>query len=556
MMKTEFFMSGKWYVKRERPMKTIFKDKNGTPVYVLGLQSHNSSFGCPEMIEKSISAVKKYHGNTLEVPVYWYQIEPEEGRFDMSMVKNLIEKVRESGLHLVLLWFGFSKNADCTYLPEWAKSDPERFRLARDRDGGVVPMMSPHCGETIEADRRAFVELVTFLKRFDEAQRTVIALQVENEIGLYPIDRCYSETAQKDFEKGVPECLFDIKLEGSCATGQGNSWYDRFGRYANEAFSSWYFGRAVERIASAGKAIYPGLPLYMNTMQGEVRQEIAGQSYSSGSPVARVLDIWKKAAPSIELFAPDLYCQPLSAYRRACRLYGRENNPLFIPETGTGGEAFAVNLIHAAGDYGAIGICGFGAERTLGPDGELTDAARKVAITMRILESMVPLLLKYGGTDKLFAVSQEEYQRSVYVERTQYHVTCDFSNYSSKGSSLWTSLRTDAVLREYPRVFEERGRGLICETAPDEFYLAGVGLSVHFLLKAAPDDPYPKRIYSSRAATELTALAVEEGHFDGKGNWICDFVRRGDENDYGVFVYPGTVVRVKLNPTACRDVRW
>ena len=537
-------------------MRTIFKDKNGKSVYVLGLQSHNSSFGCMELIEKSITAVKKYHGNTLEVPVYWYQIEPEEGRFDMGEVRNLIEKVRENRLHLVLLWFGFSKNADCTYLPEWAKSDPERFRLARDRDGAVVPMMSPHCGETIEADRRAFVKLVAFLKEFDEEERTVIALQVENEIGFYPIDRCYSQAAQEDFDKGVPERLFDVELDGSGASGQGNSWYDRFGRYAHEAFSSWYFGMAVERIASAGKAVYPKLPLYMNTMQGEVRQEIPGQSYSSGSPVARVLDIWKKAAPSIALFAPDLYCQPLSAYRRACGLYGREDNPLFIPETGTGGDAFAVNLIHAAGNYGAIGICGFGAERTLGPDGELTGEAGKVAVTMRILETMSSLLLQYGGTDKIFGVSQEEFQRSVHVERTQYHITCEFGNYSSKGSPLWTSLRTDALLREYPHVFEERGRGLICETAPDEFYLAGAGFSVHFLLKAAPDDTYPKRIYSSRAATELTALTVEEGHFDEAGNWNCDFIRRGDENDYGVFVYPGTVVRVKLNPAACRDVKW
>ena len=59
-------------------MQTIFKDKNGKAIYVLGLQSHNSSNGSSEMIDKSISAVKQYHGNTLEVPVYWYQLEPDE----------------------------------------------------------------------------------------------------------------------------------------------------------------------------------------------------------------------------------------------------------------------------------------------------------------------------------------------------------------------------------------------------------------------------------------------------------------------------------------------
>lgn len=537
-------------------MKTIFKDRKGKPIYVLGLQSHNSSNGCWEMIDKAILAVKKYHGNTIEVPVYWYQVEPAEGQFDMSMVETLIQKVRANGLHLIILWFGFSKNADCTYMPEWVKRDPERFKLAKDIDGGVVPMMSPHCEATIEADKKAFVKLVSFIREIDEEERTVIALQVENEIGLYNIDRCYSQKAQEDFDKGVPKCLYDVTFAGSDAKEEGSSWYDRFGRFAHEAFSAWYFGIAIEKIASAGKEVYPDLPLYMNTMQGEVRQEVAGQSYSSGSPVARVIDIWKKAAPSIELFAPDLYCQPLSAYRRACGLYGREDNALFIPETGIKGDAFAMNLIHAAGEFGAIGICGFGAEGALTPDGELHREAQKVAVTMEIIDSMASLLIKYRGTGKLFCVTQEEFQNSVHLERSLYHITCEYSNHSSKGAPLWANLRTDSVIKEFPNVFEERGRAIIFEAAPDEFYMAGAGLSAHFLLKTAPDDPYPKKTYSSRAATELTALTIEEGHFDESGEWVCEFVRRGDEIDYGVFLYPGVVVKVKLNPTVCKSVKW
>ena len=203
-------------------METIFKDKTGKPVYVLGLQAHNSSNGCWEMIDRSISAVKQYHGNTLEVPVYWYQIEPEEGRFDLNMVRTLIKKVRENELYLIILWFGFSKNADLTYMPEWAKKDTARFRLAVGPDGGVVPMMSVHCEETIEADKRAFMELISCIKAEDEAERTVLAVQVENEVGYYPIDRCYSKKAQEDFDKGVPEELNGVELEGSDASQNGD----------------------------------------------------------------------------------------------------------------------------------------------------------------------------------------------------------------------------------------------------------------------------------------------------------------------------------------------
>ncbi|MBR2223260.1 MAG: beta-galactosidase, partial [Christensenellaceae bacterium] len=259
-------------------MQTIFKDKNRKPIYVLGLQSHNSSNGSSEMIDKSISAVKQYHGNTLEVPVYWYQLEPEEGVFDLSMVEWLISRVRASGLHLVILWFGFSKNCDLTYVPNWVKADPRRFRLAHHADGGVVPMMSPHCRETIEADKKAFVRLMEGIRAFDEKERTVIAVQVENEFGLYPTDRDYSKLGQADFDLGVPAALDGVELEDSGASHRDNSWNGRFGRYANEAFSSYYFGRAIEEIASAGKEIYPDMPLYVNTSIGENRQEVGGQS--------------------------------------------------------------------------------------------------------------------------------------------------------------------------------------------------------------------------------------------------------------------------------------
>ena len=537
-------------------METIFKDKTGKPVYVLGLQAHNSSNGCWEMIDRSISAVKQYHGNTLEVPVYWYQIEPEEGRFDLNMVRTLIKKVRENELYLIILWFGFSKNADLTYMPEWAKKDTARFRLAVGPDGGVVPMMSVHCEETIEADKRAFMELISCIKAEDEAERTVLAVQVENEVGYYPIDRCYSKKAQEDFDKGVPEELNGVELEGSDASQNGNSWYDRFGRYAHEAFSSWYFAKAIEKIASAGKALYPALPLCMNTIVGEVRQQIGGQSYSSGAPVGRVLEIWQKGAPSIAAFGADIYQEHKSGYLATCESHARLGNPLFIPETGTGGEGFAINHIHAAADYNAIGICGFGAESTLDGNGRLTEASQKVADTMEIIRSMSPMLQKYGGTEKIFCVTQEEFQKLAYVKRKLYHITFDFTTLNEKGRPLGKNLRVCGKLAENPDAFNQRGRAVIYEASPSEYYIAGVGFTARFLKRTDPEDPFPGRTLYSRAATELSALTIEEGHFTRDGEWVCEFVRRGDEIDCGAFVYPGIVLRVKLNPDAATYVEW
>ncbi len=523
---------------------------------MLGLQAHNSSGDCDELLSRSIEAVRQYHGNTLEAPVYWYQIEPEEGKFDFSAVERLILKTREAGLRLIILWFGFSKNADLTYMPAWAKADPARFRLAVTSDGGRVPMMSPHCQETVEADRRAFVKLMTAIRAFDESVRTVIAVQVENEVGLYHTDRCYSKCAQAEFDMGVPDELVGVEIDDSGATGGGNSWFDRFGRYANEAFSAWAFARAIERIASGGREAYPDIPLYMNTMIGEIRQEVAGQSYSSGSPVGRVLDIWKIGAKSIALFAPDIYLSAKSDFLRVCKAHSRSDNPLFIPETGTSGDGFAIDFIHAAADYAAIGICGFGAESTLQQGGKIGDSQRKVAESMDIIRAMSPILLQKGGTDSVFCVTQEEFQNYAYVKRKEYHLTFNFTDKNEKGRTIGGSLRSGAISADEAPASAKRGRAIVYEASPFEYYMSGAGIVARFLRRTDPRDPRPMRNMFTRAATEMTAITVEEGHFDENGGWVCEFARRGDELDMGVFLYPGTVLRVVLNPAALAEIDW
>lgn len=530
-------------------MNTIFKDKDGKPIYVLGLQSHNSSNGCWEMIDASIEAVKKYHGNTLEVPVYWYQVEPEEGKYDLSMVKELIRRVRAGGLHLIILWFGFSKNADTTYMPQWVKADPNRFWMAMGKDGSVTAQLSPFCQEGIEADRKAFAQVMRGIKEEDQEERTVIAVQVENEIGIYPLDRCYSNAAQKAFDLGVPDELMDVVIGDSGAMDSGRDWYDHFGRHAHEAFTSWYFAKAIESIASAGKAEYD-LPMYLNAVVGELRQELAGQSYSFGSPVGRVIDIYKKGAPSIALCAPDIYAAHKSGYLRICASHARPDNPLFIPETGTAGDTFAINLIHAVGDYGAIGICGFGAEHTLDTKGNLTAESQKVADTMQIIERMSPVLLKYGGSGRIFCISQEEGQQLQYVKREKFHITFHFTTVNGKGYRLGRNMRPGRALNDNPDLFDQRGRALVYEAGPYEYFISGVGFTARFLRRADPYDTAPYLTYSSRSATELAALTVEEGHFTEDGQWVGEFQRRGDELDCGAFCYPGIVLRIKLNPKA------
>lgn len=132
-------------------------NKNGEPVFVTGLQCHNSSSGT-SMIDEAVDAVRLYGGNLLEAPVYWCEVEKEEGVYDMSLPASLVDKASEAGLYLIPLWFGASKNGMYTYVPDYIKKNSDRYRRARDFAGLPVESLSPHCRETLERDKGTFRE--------------------------------------------------------------------------------------------------------------------------------------------------------------------------------------------------------------------------------------------------------------------------------------------------------------------------------------------------------------------------------------------------------------
>ena len=67
---------------------------DGAPFLILGAQCHNSS-GWPAMLPKVWPAIDFLHANTLEIPVYWEQFEPEPGKFDPSVVDTILKQARE-----------------------------------------------------------------------------------------------------------------------------------------------------------------------------------------------------------------------------------------------------------------------------------------------------------------------------------------------------------------------------------------------------------------------------------------------------------------------------
>jgi len=145
---------------------------DGQPFLMLGGQAHNSS-GWPGMLPQVWCAIKSMHANTLEVPIYWEQIEGQPGKFDFSLVDTILKQGREHKVHLVLLWFASWKNGSSHYMPEWMKREPVKYPNITGRNGQPVDSPSPHTKAAMEADAKAFAEVMGHLKKADP-QHTVL----------------------------------------------------------------------------------------------------------------------------------------------------------------------------------------------------------------------------------------------------------------------------------------------------------------------------------------------------------------------------------------------
>lgn len=179
---------------------------DGKPFLMLGAQINNSS-AWASTLPQVWPALEDLHVNTVEAPVYWEQMEPKQGSFDFANVDLLVNGAREHHLHLVLLWFGTWKNGQAHYVPEWIKTDPQKYPREVSSYGKILDVLSPNSTTNLEADKLAFVALMRHLKAFDGSQHTVIMIQVENESGSIGSVRDYSAAANQQFAGEVPSSL-------------------------------------------------------------------------------------------------------------------------------------------------------------------------------------------------------------------------------------------------------------------------------------------------------------------------------------------------------------
>ena len=140
---------------------------DGKPFLVLAGELTNNSATSVEYMKPIWPKLVEAKLNTVLAGVAWNQVEPQEGKFDFSVLDGIIRDARSHNLRLVLLWFASWKNGTSSYPPEWVKRDFERFPRAQVGGGRSIELLSPSSDANRDADARAFAALMRHVKEVD-----------------------------------------------------------------------------------------------------------------------------------------------------------------------------------------------------------------------------------------------------------------------------------------------------------------------------------------------------------------------------------------------------
>jgi len=479
---------------------------DGKPYLILAGELGNSSAGTAEQADSILPRVAAMHVNTVLMPVAWEQVEPLEGTFDFSNLDHWIDVAREQRLHLVLLWFGSWKNSVSSYVPAWVKQDPKRFPRAESADGEDLEILSTLGTETLHADSAAFSTLMKHLKGKDENQQTVLMVQVENEVGYLGRGRDRSAAANQLFERPVPpQLVMELEKNRDALSPElrtqfnpaGKTWRTVFADASDEVFMAWNYARYIEAVAEAGKREYP-LPMYANC-QLPAPGERAGE-YPSGGPHPYYLEVYRATAPSLDFYSPDIYWPNFEYWIDRYRFKG---NAVFVPEARMDSAPF--NALYAYGEAKAFGFSPFGID-SVQPSPNVESTSPSIADVYDVLSQISDMLLssQVSGNVRALVLHRDSPRPTRTVELGGY-------------------LFDAALSRTWPArtLASDDGAMIAIQSRPNEFYIAGSGLTISFARDPDTDN-------------KLSGIAsIEEVRRDANDGWVTERRLNGDQNNQG-----------------------
>jgi len=346
---------------------------------------------------------------------------------------------------------------------------------------------------------------------------------VENEPGLWGGVRDYSPAAQKLFESAVPAEI--LRALHPLSSKPNANWQEAFGEDAEEFFQAWSVAHYIEQVAAAGKAAYP-LPLYVNVALRDPLNPGRPPSYESGGATDNVIPLWKVAAPSLDLLAPDIYLGEGAQILKVLDLYHRPDNPLLVPEFLNKPED--ARYFFSALGHQAIGFAPFGTDYSgysnapLGGPAATEESLAPFALNYRLIAPIDREIARLNFEGKLQAVAEEKGQPSQSL------------NFGTWEATVSYGLGQFGPGDHPPGNSEPIGRAMVAELGGNQFLVTGFFCRVDF------------HVAGAKSGKRREFLRVEEGTYES-GVFRAIRIWNGDQTDYGLnFTSVPQVLRVSL----------
>jgi len=424
--------------------------------------------------------------NALKVPIKWSMIEPQKGVYDFSYLDHAKQMAEKNGLKLVVCWFGHMASNDGNiytnlsgdvFAPMDIILDDKTYPRAIDADGRVHHNAASYeYPAIIEREVAAFRAFMTHIKQADAETRTILMVQVENEIAVFGWDRQnrkfwrdHSPVANQLFEeKGFTEDL---------------------------CYSAWRLSTNwIKPLTEAGGQAYP-LPFYLNYAGGKLADWMVGGS--PGEDVATYLE----NCPFISFVGLNPYLPAESSvddFRAAINGYRVGRNLTAITECNSENSPVAQRLAYIAiGEFGAPFFAPW-ALNTSAPtwyqpyvleDGTLANGAPALRDCYTSLSKALSLVAWYGGTDKLKVFMAQ-------LPGEKFSVTRDMHGTKIKMGG------------------DQNGQAMVIHPSPSEFVFVGY------------------RVHAAILGERFTWPAVRAVHVE-RGAWVGDrWTKQGEPYYY------------------------
>jgi Domain of unknown function (DUF5597) len=223
----------------------------------------------------------------------------------------------------------------------------------------------------------------------------------------------------------------------------------------------------------------------------------------------QVFDVWRAAAPAIDFFSPDLYFPNFVEWAKQ---YALPDNPLFIPETGRAdADAMSANAFFA---YAQLNSMGFS---VYAPEFLKREEAEKLGGAYSIIDQLTPLILANQGTGRTVGIRAPSNFDGAVDLAPQHFLLGEYTFTAHFTEPAPISLGAKAE----PEIPGAHG-GLIIQTGPDDFWVAGTGMILTFDAHGGTD---------SLAGID----SIWEGTFI-KGVWTPGRNLNGDDDNQGRYL--------------------